>query len=61
AGKGVAPRRELRALRRRLGPIPPGQPDGEALAEALGEYLETRIVPPGAPREPLASANDLGR
>ncbi len=38
-GRGGATRRELRTLRRRLGPIPPGLPDEKALAEALGEYL----------------------
>jgi hypothetical protein len=38
-GKRGAPRRERRALLQRLGPVPPGLPDGEALAEALGEYL----------------------
>lgn len=37
--RGGATRRELRELCRRLGPIPPGLPDGESLAEALGEYL----------------------
>jgi hypothetical protein len=38
-GKRGATRRELRALRRRLGPMPSGLPDEEALAEALGEWL----------------------
>ena len=42
-GKGGAPRRELRALHRRLGPVPPGLPDGEALAEALGAW--SRVAP----------------
>jgi len=38
--RGGVARRELRTLRRRLGPIPPDLPDGTALAEALGEYLK---------------------
>jgi hypothetical protein len=38
-GRVRAPRRELRALRSRLGQVPPGLPDGEALAEALEDYL----------------------
>jgi hypothetical protein len=38
-GKRGAARRDLRKLRQRLGPIPPGLPDGEALAEALAEYF----------------------
>ena len=37
-GRGSATRRELRQLRQRLGPIPPGLPDGEALAEALAAW-----------------------
>jgi hypothetical protein len=37
-GRRGATRRELHALRRRLGPVPSGLPDGEALAEALGEW-----------------------
>ena len=41
-GKRGAARRELRALRQSLGPMPPGLPDGEALAEALGEYSAVR-------------------
>src|SRR6185436_5828556 len=44
-----ATRRELRALRRRLGPIPTGLPDGEALAEALEEYLSSSPAPRRAP------------
>lgn len=39
-GRGGAARRELRTLRGRIGPIPPALPDGKALAEALGEYLQ---------------------
>jgi hypothetical protein len=38
-GPGGGARRELRQLRRRLGPMPSGLPDGEALAEALGAWL----------------------
>jgi hypothetical protein len=39
AGKRGVARRELRRLRQRLGPVPPGLPDGDALAEALEDYL----------------------
>jgi hypothetical protein len=38
-GRGGATRRELRELRRRLGPVPSGLPDGEALDEALDAWL----------------------
>jgi len=38
-GRGGVTRRELRQLRRRLGPMPSGLPDEAALAEALGEWL----------------------
>ena len=36
--RGGATRRELRKVRQRLGPMPSDLPDGEALAEALGEW-----------------------
>lgn len=42
-GRRGATRRGLRTLRRRLGPLPPGLPDGEALAEALEEYLGSTV------------------
>jgi hypothetical protein len=45
-GRVRAPRRELRALRERLGQVPPGLPDGEALAEALGDYLNSSSSTP---------------
>lgn len=38
-GRGGVTQRELRRLRRRLGPIPSGLPDGQALAEALDTWL----------------------
>jgi hypothetical protein len=38
-GRRGAARRELRTLRRRIGPLPHGLPDEEALAEVLGAYL----------------------
>lgn len=49
-GKRGATRRELRKLRQRLGPMPPALPDGEALAEALAEYLNSASssTPPGS-------------
>lgn len=37
-GRVRVPRRELRELHRRLGQVPPGLPDAEALAEALADY-----------------------
>jgi hypothetical protein len=40
-GRGGAARRELRTLRQRLGAIPPGLPDGVALAEALEAYFQS--------------------
>jgi hypothetical protein len=43
-GKRGVPRRELRVLRQRLGPMPSGLPDGQALAEALGEWLGSKDI-----------------
>lgn len=45
-GRVRAPRRELRALCERLGQVPPGLPDGEALAEALADYLNSSSSTP---------------
>jgi hypothetical protein len=39
-GRGGATRRELRELRRQIGPLPSGLAEGEALAEALGTWLD---------------------
>ena len=39
-GRGGATGRELRQLRRQLGPVPSGLPDGQALAEALDTWLD---------------------
>lgn len=44
--QGGATRRDLRQLRRQLGPVPSGLSDGEALAEALEAWL-------GAPSRPF--------
>ena len=41
-GRRGATRQELRRLRQRLGPVPSGLPDGEALAEALAGWLDER-------------------